>query len=213
MTTNEGTGAKAPVAAGFDGVTGRVAAAVMARRNRDMEEAALDLLAPRGGERFLVIGFGPGVGIEMLMARCEPASVTGVDPSPVMVAAARRRLARYVAHHPAASSVTLLASTLDALAPGEPPFHAAVAVNSHQLWEPHDVSVAVLASVLEEGGRLVTVTHDWAIERHHPLEQWQHRVGADLTAAGFDEPTWDRRRYRSGSGTSLITTRSDRPAP
>ncbi len=94
MTTSEGTGAKAPVTAGFDGVTGRVAAAVMARRNRDMEEAALQLLAPRRGERILVIGFGPGVGIEMLVARCEPASVIGVDPSPVMVAAARRRLTR-----------------------------------------------------------------------------------------------------------------------
>jgi len=216
MAAAEGTGARTEATTGFDGAAGRVAASVMARLNRDMEEAALDLLVPRHGQRILVIGFGAGVGIEMLLARCEPASVTGIDPSTVMMAATRRRLARDLVRHQASARVTLIATTLDALAldslaPGEYPFDAAVAVNSHQLWQPHDVSAGVLASVLERGGRLVTVTHDWAIEKRLPLEQWHERVAADLKAAGFAEPTWDRRRYRSGSGTSLITTREDRP--
>jgi SAM-dependent methyltransferase len=188
---------------GFDGPAGRVAAVVMARMNRDMEEAALDVLDPRDGERILVLGFGPGVGIELLLERCAPAAVTGVDPSPVMVAAARRRMAKC----PSSDVVTLLASSAADLPRADAPFDAAVAVNSHQLWRPHDATVHSLASALRTGGRLVTVTHDWAIEKTAPQAQWRARVGEDLDAAGFEEPTWSTSRYRSGSGTCLVTTR------
>jgi arsenite methyltransferase len=192
------------VSTGFDGPAGRVAAVVMARMNRDMEEAALDVLDPRDGERILVIGFGPGVGIELLLERCAPASVTGVDPSPVMVAAARRRIARC----PTNEVVTLLASSAADLAPEHRTFDAAVAVNSHQLWHPHDATTHTVASALRSRGRLVTVTHDWAIEKIAPRAQRRALVGDDLVAAGFEEPTWSTSRYRSGSGTCLVTTRA-----
>jgi hypothetical protein len=61
------TGAARP--GGFDGVAGRVAARVMARLNADMERAALDALDPRPGDRVLVVGFGPGVGVTELLRR------------------------------------------------------------------------------------------------------------------------------------------------
>jgi SAM-dependent methyltransferase len=180
-----------------------VAAVVMARLNRDMEEAALDELDPGDGDRILVIGFGPGVGIELLLERCAPASVTGVDPSPVMVAAARRRIAKC----PSNDVVTLLAAAAADVAPAPGAFDAAVAVNSHQLWQPHAATAHVLASAIRAGGRLVTVTHDWAIEKITPVARWRTAVGDDLVAAGFEKPTWSTSRYRSGSGTCLVTTR------
>jgi arsenite methyltransferase len=188
---------------GFDGPAGRVAALVMARLNRDMEAAALDLLVPSDGERILVIGFGPGVGIELLLERCAPAAVTGVDPSAVMVTSARRRISRCRS----SDVVTLLASTAADLAPGRETFDAAVAVNTHQLWQPHAPAAHAVASALRPGGRLVTVTHDWAIEKSVPIAEWRAQVGDDLVAAGFEEPTWSTSRYRSGSGTCLVTRR------
>ena len=77
---------------GFDGLTGRIAAHVMARVNADMEQAALDALEPRPGDRVLVVGFGPSVGIAELLRRVPDARVVGIDPSAVMVRAATRRL-------------------------------------------------------------------------------------------------------------------------
>ncbi len=68
----------------FDGITGVVAARVMALMNADMERAAIETLAPHDGDRVLVVGFGPGVGIESLLDRAD-VDVLGIDPSPVMV--------------------------------------------------------------------------------------------------------------------------------
>ena len=76
---------------GFEGVPGRLAGAVMARLNRDMEVAAVDELAPAPGASVLAVGFGPGVGIAELVARLPHGQIAGVDPSATMVAAARQR--------------------------------------------------------------------------------------------------------------------------
>jgi ubiquinone/menaquinone biosynthesis C-methylase UbiE len=79
----------------------------MARVNADME-AALDALDPQPGERVLVVGFGPGVGIAELLRRVRDARGVGIDPSAVMVRAATRRL-------PAGAQVELLAEPLETL--------------------------------------------------------------------------------------------------
>lgn len=55
-------------AEGPDGVPGRLAGAVMARLNRDVEVAAVVELAPVPGDAELDVGFGPAVGIAELVA-------------------------------------------------------------------------------------------------------------------------------------------------
>jgi hypothetical protein len=66
---------------GFDGIGGTIAARVMAAMNVDMERAALAMLEPHDGERFLVVGFGPGLGLVALLDAVTPASLLGIDPS------------------------------------------------------------------------------------------------------------------------------------
>lgn len=51
----------------------------------------LDLVAPRGGERFLDVGCGTGD--HLLLFRRKGCDVTGIDPSPSMLDAARQKLA------------------------------------------------------------------------------------------------------------------------
>ncbi len=55
-------------------------------------EAFLDWLAPRPGLRWADIGCGNGASTALLLDRCAPAIVEGIDPSPEQLDYARRRL-------------------------------------------------------------------------------------------------------------------------
>ncbi|MBR0651888.1 class I SAM-dependent methyltransferase [Roseomonas terrae] len=56
-------------------------------------EVFLDWLAPPPGLRWADIGCGNGASTEMLIDRCAPTMVEGIDPSPAQLAYARDRLA------------------------------------------------------------------------------------------------------------------------
>ena len=60
-------------------------------------ETFLDWLAPESGMRWLDVGCGNGAFTEMLVERCAPLSVQGVDPSEAQLAYARARPASRVA--------------------------------------------------------------------------------------------------------------------
>ncbi|MEY4721180.1 MAG: hypothetical protein RIQ46_905, partial [Pseudomonadota bacterium] len=73
------------------GLAGRLIGNAMDVANRRPTRLALDLLDPRPGERVLDAGCGTGAALAMLLDRAA-VEATGVDPSPTMLAAARRRL-------------------------------------------------------------------------------------------------------------------------
>lgn len=60
-------------------------------------ETFLDWLAPKSGLRWLDVGCGNGAFTELLVERCAPASVQGIDPSEGQLAFARARPASRVA--------------------------------------------------------------------------------------------------------------------
>ena len=60
-------------------------------------ETFLDWLAPKSSLRWLDVGCGNGAFTEMLVERCAPASVVGIDPSEGQLAYARTRHAARVA--------------------------------------------------------------------------------------------------------------------
>jgi SAM-dependent methyltransferase len=60
-------------------------------------ETFLGWLAPQSGLRWLDVGCGSGAFTEMLVERCSPASVHGIDPSEAQLAYARTRSASHIA--------------------------------------------------------------------------------------------------------------------
>ena len=58
-------------------------------------EVFLDWLAPRPGLRWIDIGCGNGAFTELLVQRCAPAEVQGIDPSEAQLAFARARPAAH----------------------------------------------------------------------------------------------------------------------
>jgi SAM-dependent methyltransferase len=113
--------------------------------------AALELLDPRPGEDILDVGAGQGVLAEHIAER--GARYTGVDISPRLVAAARRR------HGARGAFIVADARRLDtALSPSS--FDAAVFLLSLQNMDPLDAVFASIASVLRTRSRVVVVmTH------------------------------------------------------
>ena len=184
----------------FDGMAGGAVARVMAIVNADMERDAIEALAPAAGDAVLEIGFGPGVGIEMLARQLAGGRVAGVDPSVAMRRAAERRNRAAIRD----GRVELRLAPAHALPFEDASFDGAFAVNSMQLWDPLDASVAELMRVLRPGAAFVALTHRWAIEKSAPCDEWLERANAVLVGRGFSEwRTWTG-KARSGATVGLL---------
>jgi ubiquinone/menaquinone biosynthesis C-methylase UbiE len=188
----------------FDGPGARVTAKVMARRNLDAEREAIEALDPRPTDRVVAIGVGAGVGVELLARRV--AWVLAVDPSRVMVDETTRRNREAIG----AGRVVVARSTAARLGSADGELDGAIAVNSIQMWEPLADSLAEVARVLRHGARLVTLTHDWAIERStgQSVDGWLEHVGGLAATVGLrDLRSW-RASAEGGRSVALELTRT-----
>ena len=199
-------GRAASVNDAFEGTAGRVAGAVMARLNRDMERAAVEALGPDTTDAVLSIGFGPGVGLAVLVDRLPEGWAAGVDPSATMVSQARRRNRRAIE----SGRLVVDEAPAEDLPWPDRSFDGVLAVNSMQLWAPLGQGLREIARVLRPGGALVALTHVWAIEKSGPLLQWVRTTTDVLAGAGFGPVVTRTDRYRSGPGV-LMETRLLRP--
>src|SRR5882757_4219880 len=78
------------------GVLGRLGGVMMARINKDCAAWVIDLLAIQPNDQVLEVGFGPGVGIQLLARSATTGYVAGADPSAEMVEQATARNANVI---------------------------------------------------------------------------------------------------------------------
>lgn len=135
----------------------------------------------------LEIGSGAGANAQVLLERHSDMQLTATDLDPVMVAAARRRLARYE------SRVTVTEADATALPFEDDRFDAAVSLLMlHHVIDWRD-ALAELARVLRPGGTLVgyDLTNRVGARVVHLADRSPHRLldpdelTDGLTAAGF----------------------------
>jgi len=115
----------------------------------------VDLLAPRPAARSCEIGFGPGQLFILLTGRDPAARVCGVDPSPVMLEQARRRLARAGA----ADRADLRLGVAGALPFPDQHVDYVVAVNGAAIWPDLEAALADAHRILRPGGKLLIAWH------------------------------------------------------
>lgn len=171
-------------------------------RTRDIRRRralVLDALDPRPGERVLDVGCGPGFYVADALERIGPdGHVTGVDASPAMLEATRRRVEGH-------ANVTLAEGDATALPLADATVDCALCVQVLEYVPDVPAALAEMHRVLRPGGRLVLWDVDWATLSWHAADMermarvtaaWDRHLvhpslprtlAADLRAAGFTD--------------------------
>jgi ubiquinone/menaquinone biosynthesis C-methylase UbiE len=132
------------------GVLGRVGGIIMARMNRSIAVRTIALLDVQPHDRVLEVGFGPGVGIALLISVVSSGQVAGVDDSTEMVEQARARNAKAMK----AGRVELQRGSVETLPFARETFDKALAINSMQVWPDAVTGLREIQRVLKPGGRV-----------------------------------------------------------
>jgi ubiquinone/menaquinone biosynthesis C-methylase UbiE len=139
---------------GFSGLGGLVAALSMLGGRSDNTRLAVELCGLRSGDAVVDIGCGPGAAARH--AAGLGATVTGVDPSPVML-----RVGRAVTH---SGRVRYVEGSAEALPVESGVASVAWSIACVHHWHDVDDGIAEVRRVLRPGGRFV------AIERARPAD-------------------------------------------
>jgi SAM-dependent methyltransferase len=182
------------------GFVGRIFGLLMDFSNAATFRAARQRLALKQGEAVIEIGFGTGKLASLLSGDVGQDQVAGVDPSPLMVATARRR----------SPSADLREGNASHLPWPDAKFHAAVALHCWQFWDDPAHALAEIRRVMKPNARLVMILRDHSKVQAklgwlpNPLsrtgDETENLLGA-LMAAGFDDV---RRDGRVGSSDIVI---------
>jgi ubiquinone/menaquinone biosynthesis C-methylase UbiE len=160
-----------------EGILGRLGGLIMARTNRECAAWVVGLLDVGPNESVLEVGFGPGVGIELLAQRAVAGYVAGIDPSIEMVAQATARNAEAIKR----GQVDLRRGSVASLPFADAAFDKTVAINSMQLWPDAVAGLREIARVVRGGGRVALGFTPYS-------GQPKRGVDEALAAAGFTTP-------------------------
>lgn len=193
------------------GPAGRVVGRVLNRSNRALVAAAVDAVAAGPGATVVDVGFGGGVGLQLLLDRVGAAGVVhGVEISETMLAGACGRFRRQIA----AGRLQVHDATMEQLPMPAGSVDAVVSTNTIYFIDDLQPAFVELARVLRPGGRLAVGVGDpdamaqMAFTRHG----FTLRPVADIVDqgvdAGFTVP--EVRRPDGGSGSVVVVC--ERPA-
>ena len=159
-----------------EGLLGRLGGIILARGNRKFAEETVAFLKVEASERVLEIGFGPGVGIELITGAAPEGTVAGIDPSEEMVKQAAARNAAAIR----TGAVVLRHGTVERMPFEDKAFDTVLAINSMQVWPDVDAGLREIRRVLRAGGRL-------ALAFTPRSGQPQAGVTELLASAGFED--------------------------
>lgn len=156
------------------GLFGRLGGMLMAKMNQPCAAWVVDLLDVRGTDSVLEVGFGPGVGVQLLAASAK--YVAGIDPSPEMLRQAMVRNAQAID----CGRVDLRIGSAERLPFEENTFDKALAINSMQVWPDATAGLVEMLRVMKSGAKIAL---------GFTLYSGQQRSGLveRLTFAGFAE--------------------------
>ena len=159
------------------GLLGRLGGVIMARLNRDAAAQVIELLDLTPGDSVLKIGFGPGIGIELLAQRMSVRFAAGIDPSREMLAQATARNAAAIA----AGWVELRQGSADQIPFASGTFDRVMSINSVQAWPDAIAGMREVRRVLKADGQVVLGFTPYAGQSNDAV------IGA-LAGAGLGEP-------------------------
>lgn len=133
------------------GLLGRLVGRIMARKNRAQNEFSVEVLGVQPTDRILEIGFGHGVGIEMIAEKASDGYVAGIDHSDAMLEQASGRNRRFIDK----GTVELREGSVSELPFPYGHFDKAITVNCFHHWPDAELGLREVRRVLAHGGVLV----------------------------------------------------------
>ena len=158
------------------GILGRLGGIIMARTNQPCAAWVIDLLGIQPYDSVLEVGFGPGVGIELLAKSVSGGYVAGVDPSKEMVEQATARNVKAIE----SGRVDLRYGSVESLPFEDNTFNKALAINSMQVWPDAVAGLREMRRVMKPGGRIALGFTAYSGQPKSGLPEM-------LTAAAFTE--------------------------
>jgi arsenite methyltransferase len=191
------------------GWLGPIMGRLLDRANARLNAQVIDMLDPRPGEHILEIGFGGGVGLALLQARCPGARVAGAEISTTMLAGARRRF------HGALAAQTLDLREASALRLPWPDdsFDGVYTINTIYFWSDAMGGLREILRVLRPSGRLIL-----GVEAQATLQRAGFADKGFLTPSYDDIATWLGRagfrqmRMLEDRGRHMAAIFAERPA-
>ena len=184
------------------GRLGQLVASVLNRGNRTINLHVVGALDVAPGERVLELGFGGGVGLELLLAHEPSVKASGIDLSADMLDRCRRRFGDRVA---------LVQGTVDALPFADAAFDKVYGVNVSYFWPDLPRALAEVRRVLVPGGAFALGIRPPETLRRFQFDVAGHRVwNADqyiqaLSDADFVDAT--ARRMPDTDGAHVVIAR------
>ncbi len=158
------------------GELGRLGGVIMARDNREFAVQVIDLLKIQPNDKVLKVGFGAGVGIQMLAQLASSGFGAGIDYSKEMVAQATARNSAAID----SGLVNLRQGSVENLPFDANTFDKPLAINSMQVCPDATTGIKEIRRVLKSGGRITL-----GFSRY--LRQPRTGLIEILTAANFIE--------------------------
>ena len=146
----------------------------MARTNRTCAAWVIELLHVQPSDKVLEVGFGPGVGIQLLTRLGLAGYVAGVDLSKEMIAQATARNKKAID----SGRVDLRHGSVASLPFAGNIFDKALAINSMQIWPDAVACLRELRRCMRAGGKVALGFTPYSGQPNSGLAE-------TLTAAGF----------------------------
>jgi SAM-dependent methyltransferase len=185
------------------GLLGRLLGHLWVHETAALNDQTIALLAAQPGDAVLEIGCGPGRTVATLAVH--GARVTGVDPSPTMLAQARRRSARAIR----TGQVDLLTGHASALPAPDQSFECALTVHTIYFWPDLHAGLREIHRILVPGGRVAIAFRPAELGLPAALT---HRSTADQPPTNSPKPYTPPDSSTTPS-TKTSTRRSSWPTP
>jgi arsenite methyltransferase len=166
------------------GWLGRAIAAIMVHETADINRAAIAALAVKPDDHVLDIGCGSGLSIALLAPLVQYGSVSGIDPSAVMIDRAKARNREQID----AQRAMVAVARVEQLPFVDDTFDAVMSVHTVYFWADLKLALTEIARVMRSDGRLVLAFRTGAnpaATASFPSEVYNFRSMAEITDAAL----------------------------
>jgi SAM-dependent methyltransferase len=189
-----------------DGIVGRIVAGRLNKGNQAIIATAIEALELTAPSVAADLGFGGGIGLRLLLDRPEVSEAVGIDFSPAMLTAARKRFATELAD----GRLRLEPGSLTELPLPDSSLDGAITVNTVYFLDDLAPALRELARVLRPGGRVVIGIGDPDAMAEMPFTEHGFRLRSipelEASILAADLELVDHRRVEGGRAPAHLLT-------